>query len=299
MQAHLGRAGALGVVLCASACANVSQIQPIAKQFSDGAHSVATTEENFFQEVRAADCNSQFYVAALHYAQGKGPPPGVSDRCTPALLNDKELGIRKALLDAVGVYADKIQALATGNTTALDTSAKTLAGDLNRHFSKADKSVAAGVEAAIIELANIALDEQRFTDIRSAASAASPSLTAAVDALKQENTDFSAGIDSKIGRVEVTLNTILHTERGPQAFFDAATARSILAAANPFPGPAAQGAAQESADAMALKLNAALDALLKANTALATSDGGGTLVAVTELEARAKDAQALYAALNK
>ncbi len=299
MQAHTSRAAMLGVLLCASGCASVSQIQPIATQFKDGAHSVATTEESFFQDVRAADCNSQFYVASLNYAVGKGPPPGVSSRCTPALLNDTELGIRKALLDAITVYADKIQALAAGTNTDLDTEAKTLAGDLNKQFSKPEKSIAAGVESAIIELANIALDEQRFSDIKSAASSASPSLTKAVDALKDENTAFSAGIDSKIGRIEITLNTILHSERGPKAFFDAATARTILASANPFSGSAAQGAAQESADAMALKLNAALDALLKANTALATAAGPGTVAAVNDLVARAKDAQTLYAALNK
>jgi hypothetical protein len=50
---------------------------------------------------------------------------------------------------------------------------------------------------------------------------------------------------------------------------------------------------------MAEKLNAALDALVTANAALANPARGGIVASVNELVARAKDAETLYSALNK
>jgi hypothetical protein len=286
MQAHLSRAGALGFLLCVLGCAGVSQIQPVATQFDQGAHSVVTSEENLFQALRTTDCNSQFYAAAVKYATGKAVLPPVSGDCTPTQLSDAELAIRKGVLDAISLYADKILAVSGGTNTALDTNAKTLAGALNAKFSKADKGIAAGVEAAIIELANIVLDEQRVTDIRTAASAAAPDLATVVAELKKENADYSLAIDGNIGGVEVGLNDILRHEHGPQAFFDAAAARSIMAG-------------QQVNHTVTDKLNAALDALVKANAALANPAGGSAVVSVTEFSARAKDAETLYSALNK
>jgi hypothetical protein len=286
MQAQFSRAGAFGLLLCVLGCAGVSQIQPVATQFDQGAHSVVTSEENLFQALRTTDCNSQFYAAAVSYALGKGVLPPVNGDCTPTQLTDAELAIRKGVLDAISLYADKVLAVSGGTNTALDTNAKTLAGALNAKFSKADKGVAAGVEAAIIELANIALDEQRLTDIQTAASAAAPELATVIAELKKENADYSAAIDGNIGGVEVGLNDILRHEQGPHAFFDAAAARTIMAA-------------QPVNHTMAEKLNAALDALVTANAALANPARGGIVASVNELVARAKDAETLYSALNK
>jgi hypothetical protein len=286
MQALLSRAGAFGLVFCVLGCVGVSQIQPVATQFDQGAHSVVTSEENLFQALRTTDCNSQFYAAAVSYATGKGALPPVSGACTPSQLTDAELAIRKGVLDAISLYADTILAVSGGTNTTLDTNAKTLAGQLNAKFSKADKGIAAGVEAAIIELANIALDERRMTDIQTAASAAAPSLATVVNTLKKENADYAQAIDGNIGGVEVGLNDILRHEHGGQAFFDASAARAIMAG-------------QQVNHTMVDKLNAALDALVKANAALANPAGSSGLVSVNELVARAKDAETLYAALNK
>ena len=112
-----------------------------------------------------------------------------------------------------------------------------------------------------------------------------------VDDLKNENILYADGINSKLQGNEVIFNTALQDLHGSAGFFDTLSARSVIAAATPFPGTTATSKAQ--------KLNMALDALVKANSALATADQGGIPTEVRDLVARVADAQSISAALKK
>jgi hypothetical protein len=282
-----------------SGCAGLSQIQTPLKQFDQSAHSLASSEGTFIQAIRTTDCNSQFYQAAFNYSRGQGKLPSLDGDCSPTILSDNDIKLRLDSLDALTAYADKLQALAAGTNTALDASAQTIATDLNKKFPT-PSGAGAAVETAIIELTNIVLDQIRFSDVKTAAKAASPAIKTIADDLTVENTAFSSGIGSKLFSTENALNGALNEQKsGPAKFFDSITARDLVMSANPFGNTLGGPTGQASADSAAQKLNMALDALVKANDALANADNGGIVATVNDLVARVKDAQTIHAALSK
>jgi hypothetical protein len=202
-------------------------------------------------------------------------------------------------------------ALATNDDEkSLDTNSQNLAGNLNS-LAKAhgftSLSVASGVEAAIIAIANMKIDQMKFSDIKKSAADMQQHLENIVLSLKAENTNFAVGIASKIDGVETDLRTIVagtHTQRGKMSFFDVVEAHHIMQTVNPFsltPISYKNGAADPNVDAqnIALQMNATLDAILNANKAIANAGTGGIIAAVNDLIARAQAAQAIQTALNK
>jgi hypothetical protein len=299
MRLHPAVLAVLGGSALLSGCAGLSGIQAPLQQFDQSTHSLATSEGAFIQAVRTADCNNQFYQSAFTYSRGQGKLPPLDGACSPTILSDPEIQLRMDSLDALTAYADKLQALAAGTNTALDASAQTIAADLNKKFPT-PSGVGAVVETAIIELTNIVLDQVRFTDVKAAAKAASPAIKTIAGDLKVENTGFSGGIGLKLATTESAFDAALNQQRpGPDKFFDVITARGLVMAADPFGSTLGGPSGQASADAAAQKLNAALDALVKANDALANADNGGILATIKDLVARVKDAQTIHAALSK
>lgn len=299
MRLNLVALAAVAGLIVLSGCAGLSQIQTPLKQFDQSAHSLASSEGTFIQAIRTADCNSQFYQAAFNYSRGQGKLPSLNGDCKPTILSDNDIKLRLDSLSALTAYADKLQALAAGTNTPLDTSTQTIATDLNKKFST-PHGASATVETAIIELTNIILDQSRFSDVKTAAKAASPAIKTIADDLNVENTAFSTGIESKLFSTENAFNGALNEQKlGPARFFDSITARDLIISANPFSNTQGRPTGQASADSAAQKLNMALDALVKANDALANADTGGIVATVNNLVTRVKDAQTIHATLSK
>lgn len=365
-------------------CSGLTQIQDTMTKFDQGAHSASTAEMSFLRAVQTADCDNQFYVNSLNWARGAADNFDISGACKPIVLTGEQLELRQHLMDAITLYADKMEALATDDKNkTLDDNSQKLASNLNA-LAKAGKlsssamPVATAVETAIIGISNMVIDQVRFTDIKKAASQTGPDLQTVVEELKSENTLFAQSILSKVGDIEVNLRSAVaatHEQRGEMSFFDAVEARRIMQTANPFSsnttaesntaaeskGTAESSGASESkgapqtensanskvashskrshsrskadaqkeaeakkeadakkdADAktatakakaakpatdpqnVALQLNATLDAVVRANNAIATTGTGGIIAAVNDLIARAQAAQTIQTALNK
>jgi hypothetical protein len=168
---------------------------------------------------------------------------------------------------------------------------KELASRLNslaKQGGFAQLPVAAGVEAGIIAITNLVLDQTRFSDIKPAASAMQGPLTDVVNALKTENVAFAAGINGKVAMTEGELGEALattHRARRQMTFVDMVQARRIM-----------ESMSMTDPSKAAVELNATLVALLNANNAIATAGTGGFLAAVNDLVARA---QAIAIALQK
>ena len=296
------------LVLAAGGCSGLGQIQAPVAKFAEGAHSVATSEVSFLRAVETADCTGQFYAGAFDYAMGRTQSFDLSGACTPRILDEKEIQIRQALTEAVTLYADKLQALATNDDDkTLDANSQDLATKLNKLASTGGipvSSVGAGVEAAVIAITEMALDQRRFSDVRKAAQAMQPSLVTVVTALESENTSFAVGIASAMDGVEAKLRPIVagvDKKQTAARFFALVEARRIMRGVNPFGTPplSRPTAAGDSIDPrnVAAALNAALDAVLNANKAIASAGTGGIVAAVSDLIARAQAAQATQAAL--
>jgi hypothetical protein len=167
--------------------------------------------------------------------------------------------------------------------------------------------VAAGVEAAIITIANMKLDKMRVTQIKKSAADMQKDLEIIVAALKAENTNFAVDIVRKMGGIDLELRMMVleaQKQRGPMSFFDVVEARRIMQSVNPFSltsFTSTKGTADPKSDAqnVALRLNETLDAVLNANKAIAYAGTGGIIVAANDLIARAQAAQAINAALSK
>jgi hypothetical protein len=292
-------------------CSGLKQIQDTITKFDQGAHSVSTAEMNFFRAVQAADCTNQFYTKAFSYATDHGDFD-LTGTCTPKILDDNQIQIRQALMDAITLYADKIVIVATSDDNkTLDSNSQKLAGNLNS-FAKqqgifSSLQIASGVEAAITAIADMEIDQLRLNDIKAAASSMDKNLQNLVKSLKAENISFATGIASKMDGIEGELRgivTVNHKNRGTMSLFDVVEARRIMQSVNPFsPAPiaASKGGGDPKSDPqnIARQLNASLDAVVNANNAIANAGTGGIIAAVTDLVARAQAAQSIQSALNK
>ncbi len=292
-------------------CAGLSGIQDSVVGFDQGVHSTGFAQMNFFREVQVADCTNQFYTQAFRWASGKENNFDLGGVCTPTILTDDQLKIRQALMDALVLYADNMAALATSDDNKkLDANSQKLAGALNSMATAhgfTNLQIATGVEAAIIAIANMKVDQMRFSEIKRAAADMQQHLESVVSSLKAENTNFAVGIASKVDGVELELRAVVagtRSQRGGMSFFDVVEARRIMQSVNPFsviPLTATRGAADPKTDPqnVAVQLNATLDAALNANNAIANAGTGGIIAAVNNLIAHAQTAQAIQAALNR
>jgi hypothetical protein len=288
----------LGLACSVAGCVGMTQMQHTASEFDKAVHSTATTELVLFREVQAGECNDQFYLQAYRVA-GLGTDrldPSQIDliggHCTHQELTDGELAIRQKLLSTLTLYADTIQALSEGKGN-LDPSAKekALAGDIKSlatqgKFSSAEKSGAAGLDAAVSAVVHVIIDRRVYKDVGSAAGAVQSELTVVIGELQAENRDDAQGLRSKYGSVnnEMVSALKLACERGgAECFFGIASAHTALNSVIVAPPDVEQ-------------LNKTLDAVLAANASLAQPKSTGAVVEVSELADRAQQAATLFSA---
>ncbi|MGA2223597.1 MAG: hypothetical protein ABSH41_04045 [Syntrophobacteraceae bacterium] len=286
-------------------CAGLTQIEDTITKYDQGAHSVSAAEMNFFKSVQTVDCTSQFYLQAIGWANGTEHNFYINGICTPTILTDDQIKTRQALMDAITLYADKMAALASrDDSKTLDTNSQKLASNINNMAKQHQFSalpVAADVEAAIIGISDMVLDQKKFAEIKKAARDMQPDLQTVVMTLQKENIIFAQGIASKIDRIEAALRPLVAAEkqRGMVSFLDLLEARRILQSANPFSTTSLAADPDKDPQNVALQLNKALDAVLNANKAIASAGTGGIIASVNDLIARAQAAQSIQTALNK
>ena len=279
------------VVLAVAGCSAVPK--QVVADFDQGARDTAAAENRFLTQLRKSDCAQQFHQAAFEYTVGGGPLPSIGFDCTPKSLTDRQIALRRDALGALSVYADKLQALASGTNEKLDSGAEELAKNLQ--FTGAKGVVAAAVEAAVIELANIALDRERFREVKTAATAAAASIKVVVRDLKSENPLIADYIGSADQAVEQQYYVAMKQQsRGPEAYFRLLEANRAIAAADPYEGASTGSGAEREAK----RLNDALDALEKANTALAEAKNEDFVPLVEDLVVRAEDARKIEGTLG-
>jgi hypothetical protein len=298
-----------------SACSGLTQLQDSLSKFDQGAHVVATSQTTFFNGVHSVECEAQFYAGAYAYSKDDSVPIDLRGKCAAdkLFLNSAQIAIRQKMLDALTLYADALQALgSTGDDKSLDTNLQTAAGNLNTlatksGLSKADASIATDVEAAIVGLTNMILDQKKKTDIQAAAKNQKANLAKLVDTLKAENLNLASGVDDLIGSIRANLAATLATARkreGSAVFFDVVRARSYLESVSPFGSKGLDDSTAASDPVIdpsvaVSQLNSALDGLVSANNAIASAGVGGINAAVADLVSRAQAARTIQAALGK
>lgn len=300
---------AIGLVL--AGCSGLTQMQDTISKFDQGTHSVATGQMTFFRQVQIADCNNQFYSAAFKFSTKQTDVLDLTGKCVPTILDEKQIKSRQALMNSITLYVDKIQTLATGDINkTLDTNSQNLAKQLNgvaKTHGFADLSTASKVEADVIAITEMALDQRKFKDIKDAANTINPSIVEIVNTLKDENSTFAIGMASKMDQIQIQLKAAVseaRNETGVRSFLDVITAREIIRNINPLgasPLTVAEGNADPSIDPqnVAKQLNASLDSLVNANEALANAGTGGIIAAVNDLIAKAQHANDVLSAINK
>jgi hypothetical protein len=296
------------VALLVAGCSGLTQMQDSLNKFGSGATSVSTTEMAFLNNVQTFDCTVQFYSNASDWAVGAAANYDLTGACKPQIITTNQIAIRQHMLDALTAYAGKIQALAsTAGDQTLDTAGQKLATQINTlatspgGITKSDATIAADVEAALIQLANMALDQARYDDAKKAASAMQPYLQSVVTELEKENTNYATAIEGAQGKLELSLRKVVDTApaSNPTSRFESVVAaRGIVRSANPF-GVEVLAPATGIPTPNPAAMNSALDSVVTANGAIANASDGGISAAVTDLVSRAQAAQADVNAITK
>lgn len=291
-------ASAISVVV--SACAGLTQMQDAAAKFDQGVHTASAAEMNLFTQVQAAECSRNFYVQGFNFATaardprtGKYPDLPLdlrSNTCAHQELTDAQLAIRQQLMQTITLYADAIQSLTNGNSdTNLNDDAKTLAGkikDLGKQqkFTSTETEVGAALNTAVVTIATMIIDHSSYKDVKAAATAMQTPLSKVVKALKDENSADAIGLASKADGLANEMRTGLSGARdnsGAASFLALVSTRITLESLIVTPPNVAQ-------------LNATLDAVVKANDALARSINGGAIPEIADLISRAQQASTLF-----
>ncbi len=288
----------IAVLLGIAGCSGLTQVQHTISKFDQGAHSVSTSEMAFLQSTQKADCNYQFYTAAFEYANNPARVPktplNLEAPCAPDVMPNQDIATRQKVMNAVTLYADQLQAIAsTGTDKTLSANAQKTATDLNKLATSqglltSTGPIAADVESAIAGLARMVLAGQQLQDIKQAASAQSGNLATVVNYLTKENTQLAMNMNDKAAAFANMLNATIRQEKkngDRHLLLDILAARRLLQNSNK--------------TRSTQHLNASLDSLVSANDAIAKDGTGGVVGAVSDLVARAQAAQAMQAALNK
>lgn len=291
MKAYIATIAVVGL----TGCSGLTQLQDSVTKFSQGVHAVSTTQTSFFQAVKIADCNNQFFDHALASALDGNKAIDLNGECTPSILDDGQIKIRQLLMDSLTLYADKIQALATDdNNKKLDENSQNLATQINslaKQGGLKNLSLASSVEAAVFAISDMVLEQVIFCDIKVAAKSMDSHLVQIVGALKRENNTFSIGIESKLDGIALKIRTAMAKQLNQngtvaEKLFQVVTAHDILQKADPHQADASQ-------------LNNALDAVVNSNRAIANAGTGGIIAAVNDLIQRAQAAQKVQETLSK
>ncbi len=303
--------GFLLISMALSACASFSQIQSSVSHFDQATHTAATAEKAFLDAVLTVDCEAQFYEQAYNYALNKANNFKLRGYCRPNVLTPEQSEIRKSLMDAIVLYADKMQALATSDDDKqLDTNSQTLAQNLNKLATTGgiklkDPSLVQGVETAFIAIAKMALDQVKYKTIREAARKMQPQIENLVAALKKENWAFGQTMGErtgKIGGIADQMKQLVaesHREQNDPAatFFNIVDGRNILLSLSQVPKQS-YGLPGKLPGDPAKSVNDALDAIVNCNKAIAETKSGGIYAAANDLSQRASAAQTLYKSIS-
>jgi hypothetical protein len=300
--------------LVASGCGSIggfSQMQDAVSKFDQGAHSVGTGQMAFFRAVQTADCDSAFFDQAYQFSQHLSDTVDLSGACKPTILDDGQIAIRQLLVNTITTYADKMQALATADDNkTLDANAESLASEANASAKQNKLSGFANapdIEAAIIGLTEMVLDQKRFDDIHQKAHEMQPQLTTVIKALESENVSFAVGFASKIDGLRPKLRGAIlaaRDQRKQASILDVIQARDLVRIENPFgaePLSQTPGGQQNSQNAgyVVDQLNKALESMLNANDALAKTGTGGLNSAVNNLISRGQHVNSILSDLKK
>lgn len=296
-----------------SACAGITEIQDATVRFSQGAHAAADAEASFLSAALVVDCEDQFYSNSAAFALGKARNFDLTGRCTPRDITAAQVSTRNAMLSALALYADKMQALASSDDDKkLDSNSQDLAKSLNQTVKAAgiqlkNASLVAGVQAAFTKIAEMVLDQKKFDTTKQAASAMQDQIANIVEALKSENSSLSTAMWASMGSIEGKIKEVVGATKAAQGalatdvFYGIMNGRNIIMAGNPLAKEAfvkPNGDPEPGPADLAVPVNRALDALVNANKAIATAGTGGIRAAVNDLQRRASDAQALFKALQ-
>jgi hypothetical protein len=320
MNTKMNRFGSfllIGLVLIAlSACPGFSRIQDAVLQFSQATHAASTAETAFLNAVQVAECEDQFYTSAYNYSTSKDPKANfdLTGYCKPIVITPEQIETRNALMTAIILYADKMQALATSDDDKqLDANSQTLAQNLNNLASSGgiklkDPAIVQGVEAAFGAIAKMVLDQVKYSNLRTAAQNMQSHLMAVVKALKSENFGLGQTITGSLGDIEIMLRDeiALSHQQGKVAaadtFFNIMNSRNILMSADAltkksFASP--ENAPKPVPVDTSKPVNDALDAIVRCNDAIAKTGTGGIYAAVNDLYKRAMGAKDLYNSIAK
>jgi len=291
----------LGATICMSACAGLTQMQDTAAKFDQGVHAATAAELSLFSQVQAAECSRNFYSKGFDFATaqpdlktGKFPQEPTLDlrpsACIHFELDDSQLAIRRKLLATITLYADAVQTLTNGTSdTNLGATAKTLAGNIKalgaqQQFTTVEGTGAAALNSAVVVIATMIIDHSSYKHVKDAAAAMNEALSTIVKELQAENSADAVGLSSKADGLVNEMRTGLSAARdrfGPASFLDVVSAKIAIQSLIITPPNIAQ-------------LNETLDAIVRANEALARSTNGGAIPEISNLISRAQQASTLF-----
>jgi hypothetical protein len=276
-------------------------MQDTAAKFDQGVHTATAAEAALFTQVQAAECTRDVYTHGFDFATEQpdksgnfSKKPATLDlrgsKCIHNELTDEQLAIRQKLLKTITLYADAIQTLTNGTSdTKLSDDSTKLAGDIKtlgsqQKFTSSEAGLAAGLNAAIVTLATMIIDHSSYKHVKDAALAMQKPLSTVVDELKKENAGDVEGLSSKADALINEMRTGLDAARdkfGAASFLDVVYAKTTLDVLIITPPSVAT-------------LNDALDAIVKANDALARSTDGGAIPEISDLISRGQQASTLF-----
>ncbi len=291
---------AIGSAISLSACVGLTQMQDTAAKFDQGVHEVTVAELNLFNQVQSAECSRNFYTQGFNFVTARTDAnthaliPASLDlrasKCVHTELTDTELDIREKLLQSITLYADAIQTLANGTSyVELSEEAHERASALKQlceeqKFNSMVATNTTNVNAAVITITSMIIDHSNYKHVKEAALTMQQPLAIIVEALKAENFADAKSLESKTDSLLNELKTGLSAARdknGVASFLDIVWVRVTLQSIVIAPPDVSQ-------------MNEALDAILKANNALARSLNGGAIPEISELIARAQQVSRLF-----
>jgi hypothetical protein len=303
----------------------ITQLQDAVAHFDQSTHLAADAEETLLRAERLIDIDNQFYDDAVTFATTPGGNFDLTANYTPRQITAHQIETRVALLCAITLYADKMHALACGNDDAtLDTNSANLAGKLSALAAKkitltpGTVSVATDVAVGIEAIARLALDNRRAKDLKTTAQQMQPHLAVVVAALKNENALLGKNIGNDLGKIELDLRVIAaksreelsvdpadaHNSSAQKAkyFFAVVAGRQLLHSElimTPLTVDAVEsGPISYNSVDYARTANAALDAILSGNQAIASAGVTGIYAAANDISQRAKAAQSFASTLT-